>query len=212
MRFKNITKKPTTPPLEILNFNTHGLIPLYTEFYHRKERINQHMENNKESKMPKTLLQHSELGEENSETTIKQFSDLTIAEVEALEKQQYERAKKQNRELINDVRGVWEDGSITDSDIEDSHKELKDLKYYKDQWQKIGGAANLQKLVDDNKKLKETVEYYAYKAFNPIGDTLEDFVNEKGYLDGKVSRNDREWSGKNQVGGLLARKVLKEIL
>ncbi len=63
--------------------------------------------------------------------------------------------------------------------------------------------------------LYEVMEFYGNKAFDPTLsqlDTLEDtdMINEKGYLTGIVCKADREWCGKNQLGGKRARTAIQK--
>lgn len=58
-----------------------------------------------------------------------------------------------------------------------------------------------------NEKLKEVCGFYGDKAFSPLcTDDLED-ITENGYTYGRVIKEDREWCGKNEVGGKLARSI-----
>jgi len=55
--------------------------------------------------------------------------------------------------------------------IKDLEEKNKELLYYQEQWRKIGGAANLKHLVEENKKLRECLEFYADEGnwSDPIG-------------------------------------------
>ena len=65
----------------------------------------------------------------------------------------------------------------------------------------------ITQLKEELKKEREVVDYYGHEAF----DSLENSeLMECGYLIGLVAKKDREWCGKNQLGGKKARQRQKE--
>jgi len=105
-------------------------------------------------------------------------------------------------EDICNRRGLRQEFERIDDDIQQEIRK---------EWAKIV-RSEIKKLQSDNEKLLACVEFYAEKAFNTLySEDNSDMVNEKGYQVAMVIDVDREWCGKNSIGGKLARETLAEI-